>query len=179
MDLTYSETTLDSSFCLEAKELFETAFPPEERPPFELAISWKNSSFQGVFLENKYVALADVVVYEDLVYLFFLAVKKEYRGQGIGHQILSDLEKRFPSKRLFLLADECDPKYEDYEIRKKRMAFYASSGFKDSGLIIRELGVDYSLLYRNNPVSKQEFAKVMHHLIGDEMMKRYYPDFEF
>ena len=175
MNFEYRRITLGAPNQEDARSTFETSFPEDERPPYEMTLSWEKNYFYGVYQEEEFLALADVVEYQDLVYLFFLAVKENYRGQGIGTKILDDLKQRYPDKRLFLLAEEAEESYPDYASRLKRQAFYHRNGFDPIGVKILEFGVMYDLLTLNQAqVSQQDFLSVMVHLIGEEMGRRYY-----
>ena len=174
MKLDYRRITPSSADVAEVQTCFEKTFPPEERPPFEMTISWDNSSFMEIRWNGQFVGLVDVVECRDLLYVFFLAVEESFQDQGIGSQILTDLKVRYRGKRLFLLADEIDPKYPDIETRKRRFAFYARNGFKPSGVFILEFGVRYEMLIENDPVTKNEFVETMTFLIGEENAKKYY-----
>ena len=174
MKLDYRRITPSSTDVAEVQTCFEKSFPPEERPPFEMTISWDNSKFMEVRLDRQFVGLVDVVECRDLLYVFFLAVEESFQDQGIGSQILTDLKDRYRGKRLFLLAEEIDPKYPDTETRKRRFAFYARNGFKPSGVFILEFGVRYEMLIENAPVTKNEFVETMTFLIGEENAKKYY-----
>lgn len=156
------------------QRLFETAFPEEERPPFSLMLSWKHDDFYGVYQGNDFVGLVDLILYKDLAYVFFLAIEEEFRNKGIGTQILTDLKAKYADRRLFLLAEEVDPKYEDYEIRKRRVAFYGRNSFLDTGVKILEFGVLYSLLSASGEITKKDFYQVMESLIGEARAKEFY-----
>lgn len=158
------------------KYLFEHAFLPAERPPFSLMLRLKRPSFYAVYDEGKYVGIAFLLKNGDLLYVFFLAICKRYRNKGYGSAVLGRIQDDYPSKRIFLLADEAAPSYPDFELRKRRLAFYARNGFVDSGLIITEFGVRYHLLALNNvSVSEKEFLQTMMEWTGKEAIKRYYP----
>ena len=154
--------------------LFESAFPEEERPPFSMMLDWNHDTFYGVYRDGLFVALVDLICHQDLVYVFFLAIEEENRGQGIGSQILSDLKKRYSNRRLFLLAEEVDSKYPDNENRKKRLGFYAKNGFFPTGDKVLEFGVMYELLTCGGKVTKAEFVATMASLIGEENARRFY-----
>jgi len=168
MELTYQRMTKKSDKAIldKVQNTFETCFPPEERPPFHMIIGWKNASFFAVFRGEEYVGLVNTVEYHDLLYVFFLAIDAEHRKQGIGGTILTDLKKKHDGKRLFLLVDELDPKYEDYDVRLARYGFYQSNGFKPSGIFVLEFGVRYEMFVASEKVSKEEFVAVMTHVIG-------------
>ena len=156
------------------KVLFETAFPEEERPPFSMMLDWNHDTFYGVYRDGTFVALVDLICHQDLVYVFFLAIEEENRGQGIGSQILSDLKTKYSNRRLFLLAEETDPKYPDNETRKKRLGFYAKNGFFPTGDKVLEFGVVYELLTCGGKVTKAEFVATMASLIGEANARRFY-----
>ena len=159
------------------KELFESSFPEEERPPFETVMRWNRDTFYGVYDGDTHIGLAYLIEFEDFAYLFFLAVEPAYRNQGIGTKILSDIKEKYPGKRIFLLADEPGEQYVDQALRLRRLGFYARNGFVDTELVITEFKVRYHLLSLNGaPVSKCDFLRVMESLIGEAMIKTYYGD---
>ena len=158
------------------KRLFESAFPPEERPPFEMMLTWEKNLFFAVYDAERFVALVDLIHYQDLVYVFFLAVEDSFRGKGYGTKILQDLLNEYPSERLYLLADEVGPSYADNEVRKRRIRFYDERGFHYQGIKVRELGVWYQMMVARGEVSKEEFVATMTYLIGEEMAAKYYAD---
>ena len=176
MELTYVSQANLGTDIRKKKALFETAFPPEERPPFWLMLEWNRPSFYGVYLEGEFIGLADMIQYEDLAYLFFLAIKKKWRNKGIGTQILRDFKNKFPDKRLFLLADEVGEEYPDNEVRIRRIGFYERNGFHYQGTKVKEMGVTYQMMVCGDPVSKEDFYHVMESLIGPDFMKKYYAD---
>ena len=139
-------------------------------------IRFDHHLFHGVYDDGKFIGIAFMLEHGDLLYLFFLAVSKRYRNKGYGTAILAHIKKQYASRRLFLLADEAAPTYEDFPLRKRRLGFYARNGFMDSGLIITEFGVRYHLLTLNKvPVSEKEFLETMMDWSGKEAIKRFYP----
>lgn len=159
----------------EAEALFLSSFEENDRPPLPDLLSW-DDDFYAIYEEGVFVALADVVPYEDLAYVFFLAVEEKQRGRGIGSKILEDLRLAYPNHRFFLAADECDPSYKDYEVRRKRFAFYHRNGFEPTGVFMVERGTKYELLAHDGPVTLKEFLLLMKHLLGDSLTTVYYGD---
>ena len=160
----------------EIQEIYETSFPENERPPFDMLLSFKEAKFYGVYLDNRLVGLMDTIEYQDIVYLFFLAVSSKERGNGIGSQILTDFKEQYQNRRLFLLADEVSPIYQDYEERKKRFSFYAKNGFHPEGVFIKEFGVRYEYLTHDCKIEKHELLDIMELLIGKDLVDQYYED---
>lgn len=158
------------------RTLFESAFPEDERPSFDLMMAWDHSGFYGVYQGEEFVGLADVLEHKDIVYLFFLAVEEKKRNQGIGQQILTDLKQRYAGKRLFLLCEELGEQYPDLPLRKRRAGFYERNGFHDNGIRVREYGVIYQMMVYAGPISVEDFVSVMASLIGEDAAKEFYKD---
>ncbi len=136
-------------------------------------MSFDKAPFFGVYSEGIFIGIEAVVEYQDLVYLFFLAIQKELRGQGHGGRLLSEFKKRYAGKRLFLLMDEVSPDYPDYDIRIKRERFYRDNGFIGTKRFIREYGVVYEVLCHEKTVSPDEFLAVMAYVLGEERFREY------
>lgn len=149
------------------KHLFEHAFPIEERPPFNIFINFKHQELYNIYLNNEFVALMDILIYQDVIYLFFLAVKKKYRHLGIGSQILKDLQDKYKDYNIYLLAEEVNDIYSDNINRIKRFNFYQRNGFKVSSTIISEYDIKYQILYNKKEIGKSTFLKMMEYLLED------------
>ncbi len=80
-------------------------------------------------IEKAYTIIA---VLNNYVMMTFLAVFKEFRGEGIGTKLLKEIKDNFSNKKGILLEVE-DPKYcineEDEVIRKRRIKFYEKSNY--------------------------------------------------
>ena len=157
------------------KHLFEHAFPSEERPPFNMLMSFAHHEMYAVEDERSFIGLVDILKYEDTLYIFFLAIKKTYRGKGYGTQILKEISDKYSKDyRIYLMAEnpdiECDNKIE----RMNRISFYKKNGFKLSNTVVIEFEVNYRILYFTDAVSKNEFKESMRYLLGDERFNQYY-----
>ena len=128
------------------KPLFISAFPMEERPPVNMYFaSFKrdNNFLFGFYDNNQFIGFTSTKTLKDVCYIFFLAVKEEYRNQGYGSKILNELKKMYKDYVLLLCYEEVDEKYEDYPNRVKREQFYQKNGFKRNPLVTEEFGVTY------------------------------------
>ena len=156
------------------KHLYEHAFPIEERPPFFWLREMKNNELYAVELDSTFVGLVDIVRCEDLLYVFFLAVKKTYRGKGIGATILDDLYKKYNNYRLFLMAENPNVSCDNKEERIHRINFYKKNNYVVSNHKVQEFGVDYLILYRSKEVDKDDFLKCMKLVIEKEFYENIY-----
>lgn len=174
MNLTFRLLHLGSPDLEATRHLFETAFPEEERPPFEVTVGFERGLFYEVLDDGCHIGLVVLVPYEDILYVFFLAVEPEYRGQGYGSAILDKVISLYSEKRIFLLAEEPGSQYADNEMRLKRLSFYAKNGFELTPIRITEYEVTYALLTHGKDVSAQEFLATMEYLLGPEVYRDYY-----
>ena len=174
MNLQYRRLTLDSLDVSKTQALYEGAFPPEERPSFEMALSFTKCQFLEVKDEDEFVGLVDLIPMEKAVYIFFLAVEEVKRKKGYGSKILADVVQQNEGKTIFLLADEADRKYPDYESRLRRLDFYQHNGFMVSKTLICEYGCTYSLLsYKGMPATSLLFYEAMHYILDDSLWESY------
>ena len=134
----------------EVSSLLESAFPEDERPPtkyFFKSLEKKENKLYAYYSNNTFIGFAFLSFYQDVCYIFFLAVVEEYRHQGFGGQIIEDIKKEYLDLVLLLCYEEVDPKYPNYEERVIRQKFYFSHGFKPNKLKTNEYGVIYETAY--------------------------------
>lgn len=170
MKLDYTIVNSGYRYYNKIKYLFEHAFPTEERPPFMRFLEMRKNKFYGVEDSGDFIGLVSIVDRDDLAYIFFLAVKKRYRGKGYGSQILHDILLQYSGKRVFLMVEDPTIPCDNKEERDNRIRFYSHNGFFMSDVKIIEYGVEYVVLVNNGEVSKAEFLSLMEYLLDD-----YYP----
>ena len=130
--------------------LLVNAFPEDERPPvpyFFQSLERKGNNIYTYYLNDEFIGFTYVTLYEDVCYLFFLAVSENKRHQGFGGQILEDIKKTYSDYVILLCFEEIDQKYPNYEQRIKRKEFYYSHGFKDNKLKTNEFGVIFDTAF--------------------------------
>lgn len=120
-------------------KIMEEAFPTDERRPYleEYALL-SNKKFLPYVLKNDDKIIGFITVYDfsDFVYVEHFAISSEYRNQGVGSKILSELSAMYSNIVL-----EVEPPTTEQAV--KRIAFYKRNGFCLS---------DYS--YMQPPISK-------------------------
>lgn len=126
------------------------AFPINERPPvdyFFMSLKRKENTLIAYYEKDIFIGFSYITIYKDICYIFFLAVKKEYRQKGYGSQIIECLKEDYQDKVLLLCYEEVDQKHDDYNNRLKRENFYKKRGFKDNNLKTNEYGVIFKTAY--------------------------------
>ena len=150
-------------------KLYNEAFPKDERIPIWLLkmLARKNKAkFYGIYDNEKFVGLVYNIFYKDIVFVFYLAIDKETRGQGYGTKVLESIKQKYRNYRIILCIEPVDKNSNNYEQRIKRKNFYLKNGFKDSNYTIKEKNIIYDMLYYNKNVTLQEFQELMKNYFG-------------
>lgn len=163
----------------QAKALYNRAFPLAERVPFNILLykaRGSNVKFFAVVDVAEFKGLTYTVWYNDIVFIFYLAVDEQARGNGIGSEILTLIKEEFPDCRLVLNIEALDEEAENNEERKRRRQFYVKNGFFSAGYNVRE----YSVIYENmcfgpndRPVTKEEYTALIKAYLGKIMYPIY------
>lgn len=164
MSITVKTTIPEKSDRKAFRNLYLSAFPKEERAPFFLILSRLKTGKAEVltaYENEKFIGFAYMVCYQDLAYLFYLAVDESIRGKGYGTQILTDLKKHYPNRRIFLAREQLDKSAENYDQRVRRHMFYQKNGFTDLPCQIKEASVIYDVMGIGGNISAQEYEKLM------------------
>ena len=151
------------------KELYLTAFPPEERPPFSLIISKtgrEDVDFWAIYADGRWIGLAYVISHGDLSYLYYLAVSESVRGRGCGSAIMRTLLRMYEGQRLFLALEQLDESAANNNERIKRRQFYSKNGLIPVNCMIREGSVIYDVMGTSETLSPDECQKLMSGYFG-------------
>lgn len=108
-----------------AQELFEEAFPEQERPPFSSLRYRDTEQFHFLIAENgdEPVGILTYWTFDDLIYVEHFAIDQELRGQGLGKAVFLN----FLSQQTEQVVLEVElPNTEEAD---HRIEFYASMGF--------------------------------------------------
>lgn len=159
----------------DVRKLYVSAFPIEERPPvntfFKIA-ELNNDELFGIYDNNEFVGFTNLIFYQDICYIFFLAVVENKRNQGYGSKILKCLQETYKDKVLTLCYEEIDEKYLDLELRKRRKDFYYRNGFKDNEMKTCEYGVNYeTCYYGSHKVNFSNYLNLYKSVFGDRVKK--------
>ena len=159
----------------DVEPLFVSAFPSDERPPASIYFrSFKNENKKlFAFYDNDaFVGFISIILFEDICYVFFLAVQDEKRNQGYGSEILNTIKELYSDYVILLCYEEVDEKYEDNEKRIKRANFYAKNGFKINPLKTNEFGVIFQTAYiGKRTVSFEEYRQIFEFGFGKWCVK--------
>ena len=163
-------------------------FPREERRSLnkfkKRVTSGKEEVY--VYLENgQEKAYTIMVILNNYVMVSFLAVFKQYRGEGIGTKLLKEIKDNFSNKKGILLEVE-NPKYnkdeKEKEIRQRRIKFYEKSNYNIiDGVEVNSHSIMFNIMIlniNNEKIDKQEIAKELNDFYT-EIFRKYDKNLSF
>lgn len=147
MELRFVDLNQAPGLRKQARALYHTAFPREERLPWWLLRL--NACRRGIDLTafmdgDTFCGFTASVTEGDMHFLLFFAIPDDLRGRGYGSAILSRLRQTY--KTVTLNVELLDPKADNFEQRKRRFAFYRKNGFFDTGFHVWEVGGKFRVL---------------------------------
>ena len=164
MKLKTEYITEHNRFWREINNLAKEAFPPEEYlAPIELVRMSKANNFDFLLLtdDEQFEGFMVVQTHRNLAYLFFLAIDSSCRSKGYGSYAIEALKEAYPEKKQVVDFEMLDEKADNYEQRKKRRNFYLRNGYKETGLFLSYLDVDYEVFCMEDDFDVEEFKELM------------------
>lgn len=177
MRLNIEHITQESRFWEKVNALAKEAFPPEEYlAPTELVrmAGSENFDFLALLDGDAFVGFMVVMLYEDMAYLFFLAIDADSRGRGYGSRAIETLKAEYPDKIQtvdFEMLDEAAPNRKQ---REKRRSFYLRNGYRETGLFLSYLGVDYEVFCMGERFDTDTFKAMMKTIQVEGFDPRYF-----
>lgn len=135
-------------------------FPKGELKPLSHIVRSMEKGFGfplGFYEGDKLIGYAVLIVAKEkgCALLDYFAIRKEHRGQGLGHEVFLLLteyfEKNLPQVNGIYIEAEQTAKAKNEEertVRGRRISFYQSCGCAMTELESKLFGVEYSILYR-------------------------------
>ncbi|KAG4083811.1 hypothetical protein H8356DRAFT_1747511 [Neocallimastix lanati (nom. inval.)] len=152
------------------KNLYEEAFPEEERAPFQILkrkIKQKRAEQWNFYEEDTWVGWIYLVKHKDIAYIFYFAIDAKLRGQGYGTKALKAFIEKYKDYRVFLgLEDWKEEEAENHEQRVKRHQFYKNCGLEELPHKLKEVGNIYSIMGVGGAVEPQEYKDLINAYMG-------------
>lgn len=80
-----------------------------------------------------------------MVFLLYMAVSPSLQSRGYGTEILEYLKEQY-KKPITLNAEPRDDDSENADERSRRFAFYERNGFSDTGYVLQDTKMTYTVL---------------------------------
>ncbi len=162
MDLS-TAGSLDMKFVL---ELYQQAFPEEERKPFSLIERKAAMGSMEVLVireEGRRVGLAIVAFGEHMVLLDYFAISGQARGQGLGTEAFQLLREFYADYQFYLEIERPAPGFPE---RTRRREFYLRNGMLETGIYVNLLGVEMELLAAKPGLRYEQCEQLYRELLG-------------
>jgi len=164
MKLNIEQATKESRFWNQVNLLAKEAFPPEEYlAPEQLLKMVEADNFDFWILSDgdAFAGFMVVQTHKNLAYLFFLAIDFTCRGKGYGSRAIETLRALYPAKIQVVDFEMLDESASNNIQRIKRRQFYLKNGYKETGLFLSYLGVNYEVFCISDHFDTQEFKDMM------------------
>ncbi|MBQ0001266.1 MAG: GNAT family N-acetyltransferase, partial [Clostridiales bacterium] len=113
--------------------LYNEAFPPEEKKPWELMerlFEEKKMEILAITEGDTFIGLAANMLFGDHALLDYFAIASDKREMGYGSRAIRELQKRFAERTYILEIELCLPDAYNIGERRRRKAFYLRNGLK-------------------------------------------------
>lgn len=143
------------------------AFPPEEYlAPTELIKMQTQSplDFWALYDNDSFVGFMTVVTFQQMAYLFFLAIDSKTRSKGYGGKALDLMFKQYPKHQHVVDLEMLDDEADNKEQRITRRNFYLRNGYKPTGHFLSYFGVSYEVLCQDDCFDFELFKKLLEKL---------------
>ena len=150
----------------EIVRLFKESFPEGEQFPLwalRLLTVLKPAKFSAFYDGDTLAGILYSIESTDYFFILYLAVNPKIRSCGYGGKILEYAFEKAVDRPIVLNVEALDENADNNEQRKRRNAFYAKHGICDTGYIIEDDDVTYSVLCSSldkfNPKSYEEMLR--------------------
>lgn len=164
MGLEWRKVSFWSKNYHKVKELYEAAFPAQERLPYLPLVlnSWRRLvNFYAYYDQEEFVGLAYTIANKELFTVLFLAVRDDLRSKGYGSLILQNLQAVANHRPLILTIEVMDETATNYEQRLQRLSFYERNGFQLTQSFYHEGHESYQIMTTDKTIKLAHFEKLM------------------
>ena len=177
MKLTIEHITRDSCFWDKINALAREAFPPEEyMESARLVEMEEGEDFDFLAMKDgeMFVGFMAVMLYEELAYLFFLAIDSSCRSKGYGSCAIKALKGEYPDKKHVVDFEMLDASADNRLQREKRRVFYLRNGYRETGFFLSYLGVNYEVFCMDEEFEPDVFKAMMGTIQVEGFQPRYF-----
>lgn len=160
------------------RNLYEEAFPEEEKKPFE---RMEELAYQGkmellaLCKEEELLGLVFYLITEKTALLDYFAILPEKRSMGYGGKAVAAVLERFSDRKLIFEIEKQDPLAENAGDRKRRKAFYLRNGLKETGLFANVYHTDFELLTPDGELDFDTYVTALRESMGEETVQIIHP----
>lgn len=157
------------------RDLYDSAFPANERKPFEFIIKRaEEGDCEVLAIEDEsgiFFGMAITILYQEFALLDYFAIVPQCRKSGIGSQALQRLLQKYADRKFILEIESADAKDADYEQRVKRKSFYLKNGLKPMGFQVTLFGVDMEVMTYQCTISFAQYYEILSNIIPEKYIE--------
>lgn len=144
------------------REINNEAFPDYERLPIEKMFAFSPcTDVVGYYDGETPVGFSMLVKGKALAYMYFFAIRKEYRGKGFGSGALKLLLREYPEYQIVLDFEELLPEADNFSQRTRRKEFYLRNGFYETGRYTFLDGYRFEVVCSGKDMNTEELISVI------------------
>lgn len=163
--LNTKKVTNNSEDRLQVMDLYEEAFPPHERMPFDLMLELneiENVDLCSVYDDDEFIGFYLMIRSHNLAYVSFLAIVPEKRSQGYGSRVLNFIKASYPGYDILLDEEPVREGTDNYDQRLARKHFYEKNGFSSTHYLISAYGQDYEILSTGDDFEISDYLNIFY-----------------
>ena len=145
-------------------KLYESAFPPDERMPFERILQKRDAGTMTLLsIENEsgeFLGFANITLCQDALALNYFAILPEWRGKGFGTEVIVELKKRHPDRSIVIDIEDDDVESDNAEQRRRRRLFYERHGFCIMPYRLSIFGVPSIIMSSGRSYTFEEYTEI-------------------
>ncbi len=159
MNLRLETITRDSKEIQQIKELYEGAFPINERRPLKPLLEDKtgHGEILAIYDGSLFCGFVCQLTSGDICHIIYFAVDNKLRGMGYGTAALAELCKQMEGYRIIVDIEQENPEATNNVQRRKRKQFYINCGFADTGVECKWRSETYEILSFGGMISDDDF----------------------
>ena len=168
------EVTKDSPWLPQVKELYESAFPANERIPMKQLLDNKIQREFFAFVDTidgtpTFCGFSNSITRGTITNIVYFAVEPKLRSRGYGSEILKTIREQHPETRLVvdIEVEEDSKDAKELKLRERRRNFYQRNGFEASPFDYLWQGEHYRLLTVGGTVTEKEFRDFWKEVLKD------------
>ena len=152
--------------------IYEEAFPECERnwtegdmlTAPETPSERVSTEILGIYLDeapDELVGFFLTLVSDTAVYIYYFAIRHDFRSKGIGAKALKAIMERYGEKTLILDYESIYQESDNPEQRKSRHAFYMRNGFHETDYLAEQDGVELIIACSSKDFRKEDYELFM------------------
>ena len=149
------------------KELYESAFPDDERGSLahllhdDAGMSEVVAFYDGTL----FCGFACLLTDEDITHILYFAIEDSLRGRGYGSKALEAVHRLKPHNRIIVDIELEEARAQNEAQREKRRQFYLHNAYEPTNIRYRWHGEDYEILSRGGRLTGGEFTRFWDHVV--------------